>query len=86
MAADFSALAKAMEEVDDNGREGRCGDWRMALGGYDMGYEIYFMDEPLGRVNYESEEYELYDEGSISQDELPCFLKAIDATGFRRTA
>lgn len=79
----FTALAKAMEKVDDNGREGRCGNWYMGLGGYDTGYEIYYKGTPVARVNYEYKEYELYDENFISKEQLPEFLLAIDAARFK---
>ena len=79
----FTALAKAMEKVDDNGREGRCGNWYMGLGGYDTGYEIYYKGTPVARVNYEYKEYELYHDGFVTRETLPEFLKAIDAVGFK---
>lgn len=79
----FTALAKVMEKIDDNGRSGRCGNWYMGLGGYDMGYEIYYKNEPIGRVNYEFGEYELYDEDFIPKEQIPEFLAAIDARKFK---
>ena len=79
----FSALAKVMEKIDDNGEHGRCGNWEMALGGYDHGYEIYYRGAPIGRVNYELKEYELYDEDFIPKDQIPEFLAAIDARKFK---
>ena len=80
----FAALAKALERVDDSrdGLFGRCGNWSMGLGGYDHGYEIYYRNEPIGRVNYELRKYELYDNDFISKDQMPEFLKAIQATKF----
>jgi antirestriction protein len=79
----FSALAKVMDKIDDNGERGRCGNWEMALGGYDHGYEIYYRGAPIGRVNYELKEYELYDEDFMSKDQIPEFLAAIDARKFK---
>ena len=55
----------------------------MLLGGYDTGYEIYYKGYPIGRVNYELKEYELYHDGFITRQDLPMFLKAIDAVGFK---
>ena len=79
----FSALAKVMDQIDDNGRHGRCGNWEMGLGGYDMGYEIYYRGAPIGRVNYELKEYELYDEDFMPKELIPEFLAAIDARKFK---
>ena len=79
----FAALAKSREQVDDNGRHGRCGNWYMGLGGHDMGYEIYYRGEPIGRVNYGDREYELYDEDFIPKEQIPEFLAAIDARKFK---
>ena len=81
----FTALAKAMERLDDSddGMSGRCGNWELGLGGYDTGYEIYYRGAPIGRVNYELREYELYDEDFIPKDQIPEFLAAIDARGFK---
>lgn len=79
----FSDLAKALEQVDDNGRHGECGSWGMSLGGYDTGYEISYDGETVGRVNYEDKEYELYRNDCVSKDEVPEFLSALDADGFK---
>ena len=79
----FSDLAKALEQVDDNGRHGECGSWGMSFGGYDTGYEISYDGETIGRVNYEDKEYELYRDDCVSKDEVPEFLSAIDADGFK---
>lgn len=81
----FTALAKAMERLDDSddGMSGRCGNWELGLGGYDHGYEIYYKGAPIGRVNYELREYELYDEDFIPKDQIPEFLAALDARGFK---
>ena len=83
MKLNFSALAKVFEKIDDTGaNNSRCGNWRMALGGYDMGYEIYYKESPIGRVNYEDREYELYDDDFMTKDQIPEFLAAIDAKRF----
>lgn len=81
----FTALAKAMERLDDSddGMGGRCGNWELRLGGYDTGYEIYYRGAPIGRVNYELREYELYDEDFIPKDQIPEFLAAIEARRFK---
>jgi len=79
----FAPLRKVMDQIDDNGRHGRCGNWEMGLGGYDMGYEIYYRGAPIGRVNYEFREYELYDEDFMPKELVPEFLAAIDARKFK---
>jgi antirestriction protein len=79
----FAPLLTVMERIDDNGRHGRCGNWEMGLGGYDHGYEIYYRGAPIGRVNYEFGEYELYDEDFIPREQIPEFLAAIDARKFK---
>ena len=81
----FNALAKAFERLDDSddGMSGRCGNWELGLGGYDHGYEIYYRGAPIGRVNYEYKEYELYDEDFMPKELIPEFLAAIDAKGFK---
>ena len=79
----FAPLRKVMDKIDDNGRHGRCGNWEMGLGGYDMGYEIYYRGEPIGRVNYGDKEYALYDEDFIPKEQIPEFLAAIDARKFK---
>lgn len=55
----------------------------MGLGGYDMGYEIYYRGTPIGRVDYGDKEYELYVDDFITRETLPEFLTAIDARGFK---
>ena len=81
----FNALAKALERLDDSddGREGRCGNWELRLGGYDHGYGIYYKGQEIGRVNYEWKEYELYHEDFMPKDQIPEFLAAIDARRFK---
>ena len=79
----FAPLKKVMDQIDDNGRHGRCGNWELGLGGYDHGYEIYYRGAPIGRVNYEFGEYELYDEDFIPKELIPEFLQAIDARRFK---
>lgn len=71
-----------MDQIDDNGERGRCGNWEMDLGGYDHGYEISYRIAPIGRVNYELREYELYDDDFMTKEQIPEFLAAIDARGF----
>lgn len=81
----FAALAKAMERLDDSddGMEGSFGNWELRLGGYDHGYEIYYKGAPIGRVNYELREYELYHDDFIPKELIPEFLAAIDARKFK---
>ena len=82
----FEALRKARERVDDSrdGQFGRCGNWKIALGGYDMGYEVYYKDEPVMRVNYELDEYEFYycdySDVMFTQDTIPQIKKALEIT------
>lgn len=83
----FATLAKARERMEDSsdGQFGRCGNWKVALGGYDMGYEVYFKGTPVARVNYEIGEFELYnpgDDGYIGTDDIKAFLQAMDARKF----
>ena len=58
----FKALETARERMEDSidGQFGRCGNWKIALGGYDMGYEVYYKNFPVMRVNYELDKYEFY--------------------------
>ena len=58
----FKALETARERMEDSidGKFGRCGNWKIALGGYDMGYEVYYKNFPVMRVNYELDKYEFY--------------------------
>ena len=80
----FKGLKLAFDRMDHgDGRQGRAGNWEILLGGYDMGYEIYYQGKPIGRVNYELGEYELYLDGLFPRSELPMFLDAIAATGFK---
>lgn len=82
----FEALKKARERMDDSkdGQFGRCGNWKIALGGYDHGYEIYYKDEPVMRVNYELGEYEFYScdcsDVMFTQDTIPQIKKALEIT------
>ena len=82
----FEALRKARERVDDSkdGQFGRCGNWKIALGGYDTGYEVYYKDEPVMRVNYELNEYEFYycdySDVMFTQDTIPQIKKALEIT------
>ena len=82
----FEALRRAREYMDHSrdGQFGRCGNWKIALGGYDMGYEVYYKNYPVMRVNYESDEYEFYDcdysDVMFTQDTVPQIKKALDIT------
>ena len=82
----FEALRKARERVDDSrdGQLGRCGNWKIALGGYDMGYEVYYKNYPVMRVNYELEEYEFYNSDysdvMFTPDTVPQIKKALEIT------
>lgn len=80
----FQALEKARERMDDSddGMGGSCGNWELGLGGYDHGYEIYYKGAPIGRVNYELREYELYHEDFMPKELIQEFLAALDARGF----
>lgn len=82
----FKALRKAMDRMNDSkdGKFGRCGNWKIALGGYDHGYEIYYKDEPVMRVNYELDEYEFYScdysDVMFTPDTVPQIKEALDIT------
>ena len=82
----FEALRKARERMDDSndGIVGRCGNWKIALGGYDMGYEVYYKNYPVMRVNYELDEYEFYNSDysdvMFTPDTVPQIKKALEIT------
>lgn len=82
----FEALRKARERLDDSndGIVGRCGNWKIALGGYDTGYEVYYKNEPVMRVNYELNEYEFYycdySDVMFTQDTIPQIKKVLEIT------
>ena len=82
----FEALRRARERMDDSndGIVGRCGNWKIALGGYDMGYEVYYKNYPVMRVNYELDEYEFYycdySDAMFTQDTIPQIKKALEIT------
>lgn len=82
----FEALRKARERMEDSrdGQLGRCGNWKIALGGYDMGYEVYYKEHPVMRVNYESDEYEFYDcdysDAMFTPDTILQIKKALEIT------
>lgn len=82
----FKALRKAMERMDGSkdGKFGRCGNWKITLGGYDMGYEVYYKDEPVMRVNYELDEYEFYScdysDVMFTPDTVPQIKKVLGIT------
>ena len=82
----FEALRKAMERMNDSkdGKFGRCGNWKIALGGYDHGYEIYYKNYPVMRVNYELDEYEFYScdysDVMFTPDTVPQIKEALEIT------
>ena len=82
----IEALRKAMSRLDGSrdGKSGRCGNWKIALGGYDQGYEVYYKDEPVMRVNYELNEYEFYScdysDVMFTPDTVPQIKKALKIT------
>ena len=82
----FKALRKAVERMNDSkdGKFGRCGNWKIALGGYDHGYEVYYKDEPVMRVNYELDEYEFYScdysDVMFTPDTVPQIKEVLDIT------
>ena len=82
----FEALRRARERMDDSndGIVGRCGNWKIALGGYDMGYEVYYKNYPVMRVNYELDEYEFYNSDysdvMFTPDTVPQIKKALEIT------
>ena len=82
----FEALRKAVERMNDSkdGKFGCCGNWKIALGGYDHGYEVYYKDEPVMRVNYELDEYEFYScdysDVMFTPDTVPQIKKVLEIT------
>lgn len=82
----FEALRKARERMEDSndGQFGRCGNWKIALGGYDMGYEVYYKNYPVMRVNYELNEYEFYNSDysdvMFTPDTVPQIKKVLEIT------
>ena len=82
----FKALETARERMEDSidGQLGRCGNWKIALGGYDMGYEVYYKNFPVMRVNYELDKYEFYscDYGDVmfTPETIPQIKKALEIT------
>lgn len=82
----IDALRKACERLEGSrdGKSGRCGNWKIALGGYDQGYEVYYKDEPVMRVNYELDEYEFYScdysDVMFTPETVPQIKKALEIT------
>ena len=82
----FKALETARERMEDSidGQFGRCGNWKIALGGYDMGYEVYYKNFPVMRVNYELDKYEFYscdyEDVMFTPETIPQIKKALEIT------
>ena len=82
----FKALETARERMEDSidGKFGRCGNWKIALGGYDMGYEVYYKNFPVMRVNYELDKYEFYscdyEDVMFTPETIPQIKKALGIT------
>ena len=75
-------LKKAMERIDDgDGKFARLGNWRIALGGYDEGYDVAYRGKDVFRVNYEWREYEVLDH-SIAHDVIEDMKVALECQGF----
>jgi hypothetical protein len=76
-------LKKTIERIDDgDGRFARLGNWRIALGGYDEGYDVAYRGEDVFRVNYELREYEVLDQ-SIAKDVIEDMKVALDCQRFK---
>ena len=76
-------LRKTMERLDDgDGKLARLGNWRIALGGYDEGYDVAYRGEDVFRVNYELREYEVLDQ-SIAKDVIEDMKVALDCQRFK---
>ena len=82
----FKALETARERMEDSidGKFGRCGNWKITLGGYDMGYEVYYKNFPVMRVNYELDKYEFYscdyEDVMFTPETIPQIKKALEIT------
>ena len=75
-------LKKTMERIDNgDGRFARLGNWRIALGGYDEGYDVAYRGEDVFRVNYEFREYEVLDQ-SIAKDVIEDMKVALGCQRF----
>ena len=60
---DVAALKRIWGRIDEEGvTYARWGDWSMALGGYDTGYIVSYLDREVMRVNYELKEVETFDD------------------------
>ena len=76
-------LRKTIERLDDgDGKFARLGNWRIALGGYDEGYDVAYRGEDVFRVNYELREYEVLDQ-SIAKDVIEDMKVALDCQRFK---
>lgn len=76
-------LRKTMKRLDDgDGKFARLGNWRIALGGYDEGYDVAYRGEDVFRVNYEWREYEVLDQ-SIAKDVIEDMKVALDCQRFK---
>jgi hypothetical protein len=64
------ALKKCLDKVDDSddGLYARVGNWKIALGGYDMGYEISYKGTAFMAVNYEDRTCDVYDSEFFPKD------------------
>ena len=77
-------LKKTMERIDNGAGDGkfaRLGNWRIALGGYNEGYDVSYRGEDVFRVNYEWKEYEVLDQ-SIAKDVIEDMKVAADCQSF----
>lgn len=60
---DVPALKRIWGRIDGEGvTYARWGYWSMALGGYDTGYIVSYLDREVMRVNYELKEVETFDD------------------------
>lgn len=77
----LKGLKLAFDRMDDgDGMFGKAGNWKIALGGYDCGYEIYFKGEPVMRVNYELKEYEFYTDEIFDSTTIPTIKRMLEIT------
>lgn len=61
--SDVAALRRIWERIGVEGvTYAGWGDWSMALGGYDTGYIVSYLDNEIMRVNYEYQEVEVFDD------------------------
>lgn len=59
----FSDLKKALKRFDENGKIAKQGDWKIAKGGYDKNFEVYYKEDPIvgGFVGDSGTEVRVYD-------------------------